>query len=126
MVEDVSAAPLPLPLSSPRYRIVAKRLFRRALTAIIALLTVSAVGVAVRGGAAAAAVNFKVLAFYNGKYDAAHIHIDQEAKEWFPQAGAQYGFSWEATTDWSRLSASGLAGYQVIMFLDDSPPAERR
>jgi len=105
---------------------VAKRLFRRVLAAFIALLTVSAVGIAVRGEAAAAAVKFKVLAFYNGTWDAAHIDFDKEAKEWFPQAGAQYGFSWEATTDWSRLSASGLAGYQVIMFLDDSPPADRR
>ena len=105
---------------------MAIRLVRRALAATIALLTAAAVGVAVRGEAAAAAVNFKVLAFYNGTWDAAHIDFDKEAKEWFPQAGAQYGFSWEATTDWSRLSASGLAGYQVIMFLDDAPPADRR
>jgi type 1 glutamine amidotransferase len=105
---------------------VAKRLFRRVLTATLALLTATAGGVALRAEAAAAAVNFKVLAFYNGTWDAAHIDFDKEAKEWFPQAGAQYGFSWEATTDWSRLSASGLAGYQVIMFLDDSPPADRR
>jgi len=105
---------------------VARRLFRRALAATIVLLTVSSAGIAVRAEAAAAAVTFKVLAFYNGTWDAAHIDFDKEAKEWFPQAGAQYGFSWEATTDWSRLSASGLAGYQVIMFLDDSPPADRR
>jgi type 1 glutamine amidotransferase len=105
---------------------VAIRLFRRFLAVAVALLTVSAVGVAVRGEAAVAAVNFKVLAFYNGTYDAAHIDFDKEAKVWFPQAGAQYGFSWEATTDWSRLSATGLAGYQVIMFLDDGPPADRR
>ncbi|MCU7722272.1 ThuA domain-containing protein [Actinoplanes sp. KI2] len=105
---------------------MAKRLVRRALAATIALLTATALGVAGHGGPAAAAANFKVLAFYNGTWDAAHIDFDKEAKEWFPQAGAQYGFSWEATTDWSRLSASGLAGYQVIMFLDDAPPADRR
>ncbi|WP_433299133.1 RICIN domain-containing protein [Actinoplanes sp. CA-030573] len=105
---------------------MARRLFRRALVAVIALLTVAATGIAVRGAEAAAAASFKVLAFYNGTWDAAHIDFDKEAKEWFPKAGAQYGFSWEATTDWSRLSASGLAGYQVIMFLDDAPPVERR
>jgi type 1 glutamine amidotransferase len=87
---------------------------------------VVAAGLAVRTAEAAAATPFKVLAFYNGTWDAAHIDFDKEAKVWFPQAGAQYGFTWEATTDWSRLSASGLAGYQVIMFLDDSPPADRR
>lgn len=106
---------------------MAIRLFRRALVAMISLLTVAATGIAVRGAdAAVAAASFKVLAFYNGTWDAAHIDFDKEAREWFPKAGAQYGFSWEATTDWSRLSASGLAGYQVIMFLDDAPPVERR
>jgi type 1 glutamine amidotransferase len=105
---------------------VATRLFRRALVATIALLTTVAAGLTAHTAQAAAATNFKVLAFYNGTYDAAHIDFDKEAKVWFPQMGAQYGFSWEATTDWSRLSASGLAGYQVIMFLDDGPPAERR
>ena len=89
---------------------MAKRLFRRALAATIALLTATAVGVVAHGGAAAAAVTFKVLAFYNGTWDAAHIDFDKEAKEWFPQAGAQHGFSWETTTDWSRLSASGWPG----------------
>ena len=99
------------------------RLLKRALITAAALLT------AVTGapaGPAQAAAPFKVLAFYNGTWDAAHIDFDKEAREWFPQAGAQNGFTWEATTDWSRLSASGLASYQVIMFLDDAPPADRR
>ncbi|MEU4244905.1 ThuA domain-containing protein [Actinoplanes sp. NPDC026619] len=105
---------------------MARKLLRRALVATIALLTTAATGLAISSADAAVAPAFKVLAFYNGTWDAAHIDFDKEAKEWFPQAGAQYGFSWEATTDWSRLSASGLAGVQVVMFLDDGPPAERR
>ncbi|GAA2650063.1 RICIN domain-containing protein [Paractinoplanes durhamensis] len=105
---------------------MSRRLIRRALVGAIALLTAAATGLAVHSANAAVAPAFKVLAFYNGTWDAAHIDFDKEAKEWFPQAGAQYGFSWEATTDWSRLSASGLAGVQVVMFLDDGPPAERR
>jgi hypothetical protein len=99
------------------------RLLKRALVAAAALL-VGATGAAVP--AHAAATPFKVLAFYNGTYDAAHIDFDKEARDWFPKAGAQNGFTWEATTDWSRLSPSGLSGYQVIMFLDDAPPADRR
>ena len=67
-----------------------------------------------------------MLAFYNGTWDAAHIDFDKEARDWFPRAGAQYGFSWEATTDWSRLNVAELAGYKVIMFLDDAPPAAQR
>ncbi|SNY51581.1 RICIN domain-containing protein [Paractinoplanes atraurantiacus] len=96
-------------------------LLRRVLVALLA-----AAAVLVVPTAAAAAAPFKVLAFYNGTWDAAHIDFDKEAREWFPQAAAQNGFTWEATTDWSRLSATGLAGYKVIMFLDDAPPADRR
>jgi hypothetical protein len=96
-------------------------LLRRALIALLAAAAVLVVPTAAR-----AAAPFKVLAFYNGTWDAAHIDFDKEAREWFPQAGAQNGFTWEATTDWSRLSATGLAGYKVVMFLDDAPPADRR
>ncbi|MEU8815079.1 RICIN domain-containing protein [Actinoplanes sp. NPDC048796] len=96
-------------------------LLRRVLIALLAAAAVLVVPTAAR-----AAAPFKVLAFYNGTWDAAHIDFDKEAREWFPQAGAQNGFTWEATTDWSRLSATGLAGYKVVMFLDDAPPADRR
>ncbi|GIM95143.1 RICIN domain-containing protein [Paractinoplanes toevensis] len=105
---------------------MARKLLKRALVATIALLTTAATGIAIQSADAAAAAPFKVLAFYNGTWDAAHIDFDKEAKEWFPKTAAQYGFTWEATTDWSRLSASGLSGVQVVMFLDDGPPAERR
>ncbi|WP_084556960.1 ThuA domain-containing protein [Hamadaea tsunoensis] len=100
---------------------------RTRLAALLALcLALSAVFVVQQVRAALAAPAFKVLAFYNGTYDAAHIDFDKEAKVWFPQTGAQYGFSWEATTDWSRLNATELANYKVIMFLDDLPPAGQR
>ncbi|WP_239164698.1 ThuA domain-containing protein [Actinoplanes palleronii] len=105
---------------------MARKMLKRALVATIALLTTVATGLVVRTTEAAAATPFKVLAFYNGTWDAAHIDFDKEARDWFPKTGAANGFTWEATTDWSRLSTSGLAGVQVVMFLDDGPPAERR
>jgi len=104
---------------------VPKRLFRRTMAAFSGLAVIAAIGLAVRP-AEAADPPFKVLAFYNGTWDAAHIDFDKEALQWFPQAGAQNGFTWEATTDWSRLNASNLAQYKVIMFLDDSPPTAQR
>ena len=64
---------------------------------------------------------FKVLAFYNGTWDAAHIDFVKEANRWFPQAATQYGFSYTSTTDWNQLNATTLAQYQVVMFLDDGP-----
>nr|BFE77330.1 hypothetical protein GCM10020092_106310 [Actinoplanes digitatis] len=103
---------------------MARKLLRRALVAALGILTAGSVGIAVADAAAAAP--FKVLAFYNGTWDAAHIDFDSEARDWFPRVGAQYGFTWEATTDWSRLNAGELAQYKVIMFLDDAPSADRR
>ncbi len=68
------------------------------------------------------ATPFKVLAFYNGTYDAAHIAFVHEANEWFPQAGAEHGFTYTATNNWDLLAdSSALAPYQVVLFLDDAP-----
>jgi hypothetical protein len=69
---------------------------------------------------------FKVLAFYNGTYDAAHINFVQEARTWYPQLASANGFSWESTNDWTKLNLTNLAQYQVIMFLDDMPPTAQR
>ncbi|SHM87165.1 Por secretion system C-terminal sorting domain-containing protein [Chitinophaga jiangningensis] len=64
---------------------------------------------------------FKVIAFYNGTYDAAHINFVQEANQWFPGIAAQYNFSYEATNNWNNLNATFLSQYQVVLFLDDAP-----
>ncbi|MBM9506912.1 ThuA domain-containing protein [Actinacidiphila acididurans] len=64
---------------------------------------------------------FKVIAFYDGTYDAAHISFVHEANAWFPQAAQQYGFSYTSTNDWSQLNTANLANYQVVLFLDNYP-----
>lgn len=64
---------------------------------------------------------FKVIAFYNGTWDAAHISFVKEANQWFPGIAAQYGFSYESTTNWNNLNAGFLSNYQVVLFLDDAP-----
>jgi hypothetical protein len=69
---------------------------------------------------------FNVIAFYNGTYDAAHIAFVHEANPWFEQRGAENNFTYTSTNDWSRLNASELENYQVVMFLDDQPPAAQR
>jgi hypothetical protein len=33
---------------------------------------------------------FKVIAFYTGREDLAHISFDHEANRWFPKMGAKY------------------------------------
>jgi len=73
------------------------------------------------------APKFKVIAFYTGKDDLAHISFVHEANHWFPKMAAQYHFAYEATTNWNNLNAEFLSHYQVVLFLDTRPetPAQR-
>lgn len=64
---------------------------------------------------------FKVIAFYTGKNDQAHVSYVHEANQWFPKMGADYGFSYDSTANWSNLNAAYLAKYQVVLFLDTRP-----
>jgi len=74
-----------------------------------------------------AAPKFKVIAFYTGKSDLAHISFVKEANRWFPETAAKYHFSYQATTNWSELNSETLSHYQVVLFLDTRPedPAQR-
>ncbi|MGW7199986.1 ThuA domain-containing protein [Streptomyces chryseus] len=71
--------------------------------------------------AGAEAPAFKVIAFYNGTWDAAHIDFVKEANEWFPRTAAQNGFTYTATKNWELLANGGVNDYQVVLFLDDAP-----
>jgi hypothetical protein len=73
------------------------------------------------GTQAPAAPQFKVLAFYNGTFDAAHISFVNEANQWFPQTAAQNNFSYTSTNNWDLLNSIDATQYQVVMFLDDLP-----
>jgi hypothetical protein len=70
---------------------------------------------------------FRVLAFYTGVNDQAHISYVEEANRWFPEMAKKNNFEYEATTDWSKLNTAYLANYQVVLFLDTRPedPAQR-
>jgi len=74
------------------------------------------------------APQFKVVAFYTGKNDPAHVSFVHEANRWFPQMAAKYNFSYEATTNWNQLNAAFLSRCQVVLFLDMRPdaPAQRK
>jgi uncharacterized protein len=70
---------------------------------------------------------FRVIAFYTGKSDQAHISFVREANRWFPKIAAERNFAYDATNDWSNLNPGFLARYQVVLFLDTRPeaPAQR-
>ncbi|WP_405985110.1 ThuA domain-containing protein [Streptomyces sp. NBC_00872] len=68
-----------------------------------------------------AAAPFKILAFYNGTWDDAHISFVREANTWFPQQAAANNFSYTATNNWNQLTNITKDQYQVVLFLDDAP-----
>src|SRR6476660_9099083 len=71
--------------------------------------------------AESANAQFKVIAFYTGKEDQAHISFVREANQWFPRMGQQHGFSYISTTNWDELKLEVLSRYQVVLFLDTRP-----
>ncbi|RYD76179.1 MAG: ThuA domain-containing protein [Sphingobacteriales bacterium] len=64
---------------------------------------------------------FKVIAFYTGKNDQAHISFVNEANQWFPDMSNKYNFSYESTSNWDNLNSEYLSKYQVVLFLDTRP-----
>jgi beta-galactosidase len=70
---------------------------------------------------------FKVVAFYTGKNDRAHVSFVHEANRWFSKIAKQYHFTYIATTNWSDLNSGFLSNFQVVLFLDTRPenPDER-
>ena len=73
------------------------------------------------------AAEFKVIAFYTGKNDPAHISFVHEANKWFSKMGLEYNFIYDSTSNWSNLNTRFLSGYQVVLFLDTRPdePGQR-
>lgn len=67
------------------------------------------------------AAKFKVIAFYTGKNDEAHVSYVHEANKWFPKMAEKHGFSYDSTSNWNNLNAAFLAKYQVVLFLDTRP-----
>jgi hypothetical protein len=64
---------------------------------------------------------FKVIAFYTGKEDQAHISFVHEANKWFLKTAAENNFTYDSTNNWSNMNDSFLSNYQVVVFLDSRP-----
>jgi len=61
---------------------------------------------------------FKVIAFYTGRNDLAHISFMHEANRWFPEMAKKYNFTYDSTNNWANMNPGFLAKYQVVIFLD--------
>ncbi len=69
------------------------------------------------------APTFNVVAFYTAKNDKAHISFVHEANKWFAKMAATHGFTYDSTSDWTKLNSEFLSHYQVVLFLDIRPEA---
>ena len=63
----------------------------------------------------------KVIAFYTGRDDKAHISFVKEANRWFPRMAADHGFAYEATTNLGQPEPGLPFSYQGLVFLDTRP-----
>ncbi len=59
---------------------------------------------------------FKVIGFYTGKNDPAHVSYVHEANRWFADMAVKHGFSYDSTNNWSNMNKTFLSGYQVVLF----------
>lgn len=64
---------------------------------------------------------FKVVAFYTGRNDKAHVSFVHEANKWFSQTASRLGFEYDSTSDWNKMNDTFLSGYDVVVFLDTRP-----
>ncbi|MFE9768172.1 ThuA domain-containing protein [Streptomyces sp. NPDC005808] len=94
---------------------------RMALKVLVLLATLLGLAAPPAAQADTSAVPFKVLALYNGTWDAAHIDFVKEANTWFPQQAAANGFTYTSSNNWDLLANGGVNAYQVVLFLDDLP-----
>jgi len=67
------------------------------------------------------APKFKVIAFYTGKNDQAHISYMHEANKWFSKMAEKYNFTYDSTNNWSNMTDEYLSKYQAVLFLDTRP-----
>ncbi len=84
-----------------------------AMCSIILLISISLVY--------AQKTKFKVIAFYTGINDPAHVSFVHEANWWFDKMANKYQFTYDSTNNWSNLNSEFLKNYQIVIFLDTRP-----
>lgn len=92
-----------------------RNLINRAM--LLAVIFIMAVFTAISANAQSHK-KFKVIAFYTGRSDLAHISFMHEANRWFPKIAKKYNFTYDSTNNWANMNPEFLAKYQVVIFLD--------
>src|SRR5688572_14892622 len=58
--------------------------------------------------------SFRALAFFTARNDRAHISFVKEANKWFSEAAKKNRFTYDTTSDWSRMTELILSKYQLV------------
>ena len=98
-------------------------MMKRTLVSRLQTLCIAALCCSVMG-ATRRIPQFRVVAFFTGKEDAAHISFLREAERWFPEIAKKYDFEYDTTSNWRNLNSEFLSAYQVVVFLDTRPEQE--
>jgi hypothetical protein len=67
---------------------------------------------------------FRVISFYSGGNDSAHISFAREANRWFSERSRENSFIYESYSNWDSLNEDVLSKYDVVIFLDSRPEQE--
>lgn len=63
----------------------------------------------------------RVVGFFTGKNDRAHISFVHEANCWLDSVGRQHSFQYDSTSDWRKLNPDFLSSCALVIFLDTRP-----
>ena len=71
---------------------------------------------------------FKVLAFYSETTEGDHVQFAHDAVKFLTDHAASEHFAFDATNQWEDLNDGQLKGYQLLIWLNESPtdPNQRR
>jgi hypothetical protein len=64
---------------------------------------------------------FKVIAFFTGRIEPAHVSFVHQANHWFAETSKKYRFTYDSTDNWDNLNLDFLAKYDIVIFLDTRP-----
>ena len=65
--------------------------------------------------------SFRVLAFYSETVEHDHVDFAHQAIRFYTEAAQRDHFQFATTTNWDDMNEKKLAGYQLVLWLDDFP-----
>jgi uncharacterized protein len=94
----------------------------RFLSAVIKMMTATALALSFSSGYAGAAdPPFKVLAFYSTDVEPDHVKTANDALAFYRDLAVRHNFILDTTTDWAKLNENDLKPYRVILWLNNFP-----